>query len=83
MTMKRVLRFTASWCNPCKMLAENLKQVQSSVPIETYDIDERNDLAIEFGIRSVPTLVMMEENVEIKRYSGVMQKPDLTKWLND
>jgi thioredoxin 1 len=64
------------------MLAENLKSVDSVVPIEVYDIDENESLAIDFGIRSVPTLVMMEENVEVKRKVGLMQKGELETWLN-
>jgi thioredoxin 1 len=65
------------------MLAENLKSIDNTVPIEVYDIDEHETLAIDFGIRSVPTLVMMEENVEVKRKVGLMQNAELQKWLNE
>lgn len=81
--MKRVIRFTASWCGPCKMLAETLKIIETDIPIEVYDIDEHSDIAVEFGIRSVPTLVMMEANVEVKRKVGLMPKKELEQWLND
>ena len=81
--MKRILRFTASWCGPCKMLSENLKLVQTDMPIEVYDIDENPTLAMDYGIRSVPTLIMMEENVEVKRKVGLMSKSEIQNWLND
>ena len=71
--MKRILRFTASWCQPCKVLAKNLESTKNNnnVPIEVVDIDVHSDIAMEYGIRSVPTLVMKDGNIEIKRFSGV------------
>lgn len=81
--MKRILRFTASWCGPCKSLAKTLEEVNSGVPIEVIDIDVNPELAMDFGVRSVPTLVMLEENVEVKRTVGAKQKSELEVWLND
>ena len=72
--MKKVLRFTASWCGPCKVLATTLEDVKTSIPIEVIDIDEKQDIAIEYGVRGVPTLVMLDENVEVKRQSGVKKQ---------
>jgi len=80
---KRVLRFTASWCQPCKMLAKTLEDVNTGVPIEVVDIDVHPEVATDFGIRGVPTLVMLDGNVEMKRMSGTVTKTDLGKWLND
>ena len=82
--MKRILRFTASWCQPCKTLAKNLELVNSkNVPIEVVDIDVHSELAVDYGIRSVPTLVMKDENIEIKRFSGVRTTKELEAWIND
>jgi thioredoxin 1 len=82
--MKRILRFTASWCQPCKTLAKNLELVNSkNVPIEVVDIDVHSELAVDYGIRSVPTLVMKDENIEIKRFSGVKSTKELEAWIND
>ena len=58
--MKRIIRFTASWCGPCKALAKNLEVANIEVPIEVVDIDIQSDIATDFGIRGVPTLVMMD-----------------------
>lgn len=79
----RVLRFTASWCQPCKSLAKLLEEIQTDKPIEVYDIDEHPDYALEYGIRGVPTLIMLDGNHEIKRMSGFKSKQDLENWLND
>ena len=63
--MKRVIRFTASWCQPCKTLAKNLESVNNvnNIPIEVIDIDVHPELAMDYGIRSVPTLIMKNENI--------------------
>ena len=83
--MKKVIRFTASWCQPCKVLAKNLESVNNAhnIPIEVIDIDVNQELAIEYGIRSVPTLIMKEENIEVKRFSGVRSLKELETWIND
>jgi len=78
--MKKILRFTASWCQPCKGLAMNLESAELDVPIEVVDIDVMSDVAIEYGIRSVPTLVMVEDGTVLKRSSGVLSVQQLKEW---
>jgi thioredoxin 1 len=79
--MKRILRFTASWCQPCKNLAKQLEEINTGFPIEVIDIDVDTELAMDYGIRSVPTLVIMEENVEVKRMVGLATKEILKNWI--
>jgi thioredoxin 1 len=81
--MKKVIRFTASWCGPCKMLAKTLERIETDVPIEVIDIDENTDLANEFNIRSVPTLVMMEDNVVTKTLIGNKTIQELEAFIHD
>jgi len=77
---KRILRFTASWCQPCKALAMNLEAAKLSLPIEVIDIDVQDQVAVEYGIRGVPTLVMMDENIEVKRLVGSKTVNELQEW---
>ena len=81
--MKKVIRFTASWCQPCKMLAKTLEDVQTNLPIEVVDIDKDSDVAIEYGIRGVPTLVMVEDGSVLKRLVGMQNTKQLQEWFND
>jgi thioredoxin 1 len=81
--MKKVLRFTASWCGPCKMLAKTLEDVETNIPIEVIDIDVNPEIATEFGIRSVPTLVIVEDNMASKRLIGNKTKQELEAFIND
>ena len=78
---KKVLRFTASWCQPCKMLAKTLEGITIDYPIEVIDIDENRELAIQYGVRGVPTLVMLENDAEVKRIVGVQTEGFLKDWL--
>jgi len=79
--MKRVLRFTAEWCRPCKSMTAILEEVKGDTLIEVIDIDKYSDIAVEFGIRSVPTLIMMDGNIEVRRMTGLKTKNDLENWL--
>jgi thioredoxin 1 len=81
--MKKVLRFTAAWCSPCKQLAKTLEEVETNVPIEVIDIDVNPEIATEFGIRSVPTLVIVEDNMASKRLIGNKTKQELEAFIND
>ena len=78
--MKKILRFTASWCQPCKIMAENLERANIKMPIEVIDIDVNDELANEYGIRSVPCLVMLDENIEVKRLVGSKPAGQLKEW---
>ena len=81
--MKKVVRFTASWCGPCRMLAKTLEEVNTNLPIEVVDIDIHPEIAAEFGIRSVPTLVIVEDNIPSKRIVGNKTKQELEAFIND
>jgi thioredoxin 1 len=79
----KVLRFTASWCVPCKNLAKMLDEIENKPNIEVIDVDERSDVAIEYGIRSVPTMIKMDENNNVlDRFVGTKTQIELEKWLN-
>jgi thioredoxin 1 len=79
--MRKILRFTASWCQPCKNLAKQLEEIDTGLPIEVIDIDVDTELALDYGIRSVPTLIILDENVEVKRMTGLVTKEILKNWI--
>ena len=79
----KIIRFTASWCQPCKMLAKMLEDIENKPIIEVVDIDQDSDAAIKFGIRGVPTLLKMDDNGNVvDRMVGMTTQPALEKWLN-
>lgn len=76
--MKTIYRFTASWCNPCKMLAKTLENADLGVDIVVIDIDENRELCDKYSIRGVPTLVNPETGSMLVGNSSL---EDIKKWL--
>lgn len=58
-----------------------LEECNTNLPIEVIDIDIHTELAVEYGIRSVPTLVILDGNVEVKRMTGLVTKEILKNWI--
>jgi thioredoxin-like negative regulator of GroEL len=64
------------------MLAKTLEDVHTNLPIEVVDIDKDSDTAIEYGIRGVPTMVMVEDGTVLKRLVGMQNTKQLQEWFN-
>jgi thioredoxin-like negative regulator of GroEL len=79
--MKVIKRFTASWCGPCKVLASNLKDIRTDIPIEVVDIDQDMATAASAAVRGVPTLIMYDSGTELKRHVGVMSASQFQAWV--
>lgn len=77
--------FFAEWCGPCKMMPPILKEVKSAlgdaVTIIKVDIDKNNHLAYEYGVQSVPTLVIFKGGEIQWRQSGVVPAKQLEALL--
>lgn len=82
---KVVIDFWAPWCGPCKMMkpiVEKFAEEEETVGVYFCNIDEDYEMASAFGIRSIPTIVYME-NGEVKdRKVGVVQQAALTEMVN-
>jgi thioredoxin 1 len=80
--MKELIKFSASWCQPCKSLAANFKYVEmGDVKLTEVDIDENLDLAKQYGVRGVPTMVLVEDGKEIKRNVGVLMADKIEEFI--
>ena len=74
--MKRVVYFTASWCMPCKQFRPVLQEVTSQlgIPVEYVDVDANPTKTQEFGVSSVPSMFLYNDNTILLRKSGAMSK---------
>lgn len=79
----KILKFSASWCGPCKMLSKTIEGIKAEMPypVEEIDIDENTELAQKYSIRGVPTMVLVDGDKEVKRKVGAMTAPELKQFL--
>ena len=79
--------FFATWCGPCKMLSPVLDQVadelKDKVVIGKLDIDESLDLAKEYEVMSVPTMILFKDGKEVDRIVGLRQKAQILEAINN
>lgn len=76
--------FYATWCGPCKMLAPIVDEVaeeKEDVKVCRINIDENQDLAVKYGIMSIPTLVVIRNGEEVRRSVGVLGKEEILEML--
>ena len=84
---KRVLLdFYADWCGPCKMVSPIIDEIAEENPqyvVGKINDDENPDLAMEFGVSTIPNLVVMENGVIINQIAGARPKAAILKMLED
>ena len=82
--MKQIKYFTASWCGPCKMLRPIMNElINERFPIHIVDVDnDPENLVGRYNIRSVPTCVVLEENIEVDRFSGIKTKEEIRRLIS-
>jgi len=75
----KYLLFSASWCGPCQTLKPVMEQVSKTIPVTKIDVDTDAQTVSDYGIRSVPTVVLVKNGREVKRFLGVQP---LNAYLN-
>jgi thioredoxin-like negative regulator of GroEL len=78
--MKKVVRFSAHWCSPCKALEKQLAN-NNIVCDSVIDIETDSDAAMKAAVRSVPTLIVYENDSVVRKFIGGPLKPDDLKAL--
>ncbi len=80
-----VVDFWAPWCGPCKSMAPGYAQaaaeLEPSVILAKLDTEQAQQLAAQYNIRSIPTLILFKEGKEIDRVSGALPKQQLINWI--
>lgn len=80
-----VVDFWAEWCGPCKMIAPALEEISeenSAIDVVKINIDENPDLAAQFGVRSIPTLMLFKDGQQASVQVGAAPKSKLVSWIN-
>lgn len=80
------LKFGAEWCGPCKTLEPNLKKMQEEFPSIEFvpiDCDEDTISVKQFNVKTVPTVILLKDNIEINRIIGSVLITPLRKAFRD
>jgi len=80
--MKKILYFSAAWCGPCKMLGPIMESLAGQINYEKIDVDNNQDLSIQYGVRNIPTLVLVENGEAVGRLVGVQSKEAILEFYN-
>ena len=80
-----VVDFWAEWCGPCKMIGPHLEEISGElagkVKIVKLNVDENQQTAIRYGVRSIPTLIMFKGGEPVDMKIGASPKSELQRWI--
>lgn len=79
-----LLDFYAEWCGPCRMVAPIVDEIAEENPqylVGKINVDEQEELAQEFGVFSIPTLVVLKNGEVVNQVTGARPKPQILKLL--
>lgn len=73
--------FWASWCGPCRMLGPIMEEVSKETKVCKVNVDEEEDLALEYRISSIPCVIAFKDGKEIDRSVGLKTKDDILEMV--
>jgi thioredoxin 1 len=82
--VKHVLYFTADWCNPCQRtrpVTEELKR-EGLIDFLYVDVDTEIEMSEQFGVRSIPTFILIKDGLEIKRMAGAKNREEFLEFVD-
>lgn len=84
---KVLIDFYADWCGPCKMMSpiidEIAEEMKETIKVGKINVDENQDLAMEYGVMSIPTIVILKNGEVEKTFVGVTDKEEIKQALNN
>ena len=79
---KEILYFSAEWCGPCKTLAPRMERLSNQINYRKIDVDNNQELSSEFGVRNIPTLILIQDGETINRLVGLQSEQDILNFYN-
>jgi len=82
-----MIDFYAEWCGPCRMMSPIVEQFakdyDGKIKIGKINVDEESDLAMRFGVQSIPSFIFVKDGKVIDRITGALPKPVLKNYLDE
>jgi thioredoxin 1 len=80
--MKQLYYFSAPWCQPCKALGPTMDRVSEQIQINKINIDYEADIVQKYGVRNIPTIILVENGQEVRRFTGNRSYNDIISFIN-
>jgi thioredoxin-like negative regulator of GroEL len=80
--MKQLWYFTADWCAPCKALGPTMDRIAALTPVNKINIDYEADVTQKYGVRNIPTVILVENGQEVRRFTGNRSYNDVINFIN-
>ena len=80
--MRKIFYFTAPWCEPCQVLGLIMDRVAGQLPVEKVNIDYEMDRARTANVGSVPTVILVENGQEVRRFVGARSYEQVMQFIN-
>ena len=80
---KVLLDFYADWCGPCQMMMPEMEafaEENENIKVCKLNVDEATDLAVTFGVMSIPTVLLFDKGQEVKRFIGAKEKHQIAEF---
>jgi thioredoxin 1 len=81
-----MIDFWATWCGPCRALAPTIEELaeeyKGKMVVAKCDIDENNEIAVQFGIMSIPTVLFIKNGEVVEKQVGLVPKANLKKIID-
>jgi thioredoxin-like negative regulator of GroEL len=81
---KELFYYTAGWCQPCQTLGPIMEEIARQIPVHRQNIDYIDPAVLTAAnVRNVPTVILVENGQELKRFTGVKSNSQIINWLNE
>ncbi|MFI3307708.1 MAG: thioredoxin [Mycoplasmatota bacterium] len=79
---KVLVDFYANWCGPCKMISPVLEELSKDYEIVKVNIDDLEEIAYQFKVMSIPTLILFKNGIEDSKKIGYLNKEEIKEWID-
>ena len=80
--MRKLFYYSADWCVPCQSFGPIMNQVSAVIPIVKVNVDYEADVTARANVRSVPTVILVENEQEVRRFTGAKSYQQVIDFVN-